>query len=108
MAKNQTEKPLDYYKRRTRYLRRRFGDKFNGDFWVGGECCTGDDISLQEYEVMTAPGRWTTLYVLYYVSDSKERILAVYDDALVAYEVSRIAHEVYPCAFRVQAQAPQV
>jgi hypothetical protein len=83
-----TEKPLDYYKRRSRYLRRRYS--LTDDTWVGGEIDTGDGAVLEEHEVMTAPGEFTVLYTLYY----QDRLIAVYDDMFVAHEVARVVHEV--------------
>jgi hypothetical protein len=94
MAQTQTEKPLDYYKRRSRYLRRRYGRKLTADNWAGGEIDVGDGIILEEYDVMSGPGEFMTLYVLLYVDGDNPRIVAVYDDMHVANEVARIVHEV--------------
>jgi hypothetical protein len=82
---NQNEKPLDYYKLLSDYLRRRYAHKLSIDTWVGGEIDTDDGVVLEEHSV-----RGKTLYVLYYNGD----IVSIYDDALVANEVSRIAHAV--------------
>jgi hypothetical protein len=87
--KTQIERPLDYYKRRSRYLRRRYGRKL-ADSWIGGEIDTGDNVTLEEYEVMRRPGEFVVLYALFY----NGRIVAMYDDAAVAWEVARVVHEV--------------
>ena len=94
MAQNQKIRPLDYYKRRSRYLRRRYAKQFSVETWIGGEL-SEDSLAMKEYKVMRRPGEFAVLYVLYYARGSEKRILAVYDDMHVAYEVSRIAHEVY-------------
>ena len=88
--KTQIERPLDYYKRRSRYLRRRYGRKLTDEFWIGGEIDTGDNVTLEEYEVMRRPGEFVVLYALFY----NGRVVAMYDDAAVAWEVSRVVHEV--------------
>jgi hypothetical protein len=88
--KNKENLPLDYYKRRSIYLKRRYGRKLSGDSWVGGEIDTGDNVVLEEHELMTSPGEFTVLYALYH----RGRLIAMYDDALVAEEVARVVHEI--------------
>ena len=83
------EKPLDYYRRRSQMLRRRYGRKLGDSTWIGGECCIGDGAVLEEHEV---GGK--TLYVLRYAFRGEPRIIAIYDDAVVASEVARVVHEI--------------
>jgi len=89
-------KPLDFYKRRSAYLRKHYARQFNGDTWLGGEIDTGDGLVLEEYSVMPRLGEFTVLYALYY----EGRLIAVYDDETVANEVARIAHLVLSLARR--------
>jgi hypothetical protein len=86
---NAENRPLDYYKLLSDYLKRRYGRRISIDTWVGGECCVGDNVTLEEHNV-----RGKTLYVLYYADGSCERIVAIYDDPYVAQEVARITHAV--------------
>jgi hypothetical protein len=90
MSAQKTENPLDYYKRRSIFLRRRYGRRLSAESWIGGELDTGDNVVLEEHELMTAPGEFTVLYALYH----RGRLVAMYDDALVAEEVARVVHEV--------------
>jgi len=87
--KTQIERPLDYYKRRSRYLRRRYGRKLTDEFWIGGEIDTGDNVTLEEYEVMRRPGEFVVLYALFY----NGRLIAIYDDPIVSHEVARVVHD---------------
>ena len=94
VQKNKENLPLDYYKRRSIYLKRRYGRKLSGESWIGGELDTGDNVVLEEHQIPWLDGA-VTVYVLYYVApDGSARIVAMYDDALVAEEVSRVVHEI--------------
>jgi len=85
------KKPLDYYKLKSAYLRRRYGRRISFDTWVEGEFGIGDGAVLETHEV---GGK--TLYVLYYYADGlpHKRIVAMYDDMYVAHEVARVVHAV--------------
>jgi hypothetical protein len=89
MSKTENE-TLDYYRQRSRYLRRRYGRRLSADTWVGGEIDVGDGAVLEEHEVMTAPGEFARVYALYY----QDRLVALYDDGTIAHEVARVVHEV--------------
>jgi len=95
MSKTEKEnRPLDYYKLKSDWLRRKYGRRLSADTWVGGELNVGDNVILEEHQIPQLDGA-VTVYVLYYIApDGSARIIAMYDDALVAEEVSRVVHEI--------------
>jgi len=85
MAQNQTQIDIYKYKLRSSQLRRKYAKRLSWKTLVETEFGIGDGAVMQAHKIGQAE-----IYVLFY----NGRVVAMYDDAAVAWEVSRVVHEV--------------